>query len=148
VHLSPARRAQARSAGLCEELGQVSYIFSDKTGTLTQNLMVFKKCVFAFPHRDATPSQRSDTLPGEGGVGASRRAAVPLHTPRRRGHGRRCSIGGVEFGRGYCEVERAIARKTGQGDLPADPEPLLGTDLVRGLPARLLAVQARRVRAS
>jgi len=51
----------------------------DKTGTLTQNLMEFRKC----------------------------------------------SIGGVAYGRGYCEVERAIARLKGQ-KLPPNPPPHSG----------------------
>lgn len=36
--------AMARTSNLNEELGMVKYIFSDKTGTLTRNVMEFKRC--------------------------------------------------------------------------------------------------------
>lgn len=35
--------ANCRNSDLIEEMGQVEFVFSDKTGTLTQNKMEFKK---------------------------------------------------------------------------------------------------------
>ena len=49
--------AVCRNSDLIEELGQIQFIFSDKTGTLTKNKMVFKRCsvnnvVYGEPHED------------------------------------------------------------------------------------------------
>jgi phospholipid-transporting ATPase len=48
--------AVARSSSLIEELGQIEYVFSDKTGTLTCNEMEFRECSIAGLSYAATPS--------------------------------------------------------------------------------------------
>lgn len=46
-HAESDTPAMARTSNLNEELGMVKYIFSDKTGTLTRNVMEFKRCSIA-----------------------------------------------------------------------------------------------------
>ncbi|XP_048398041.1 phospholipid-transporting ATPase IF isoform X1 [Stegostoma tigrinum] len=43
-HDATGQRAQVNTSDLNEELGQVEYVFTDKTGTLTENEMKFREC--------------------------------------------------------------------------------------------------------
>ncbi|KAJ3022211.1 hypothetical protein HKX48_006733 [Thoreauomyces humboldtii] len=51
--------AMARTSSLIEELGQIDYIFSDKTGTLTCNVMQFRMCTIGgIGYAEVVPDDR------------------------------------------------------------------------------------------
>lgn len=59
-------RTECRALNITEELGQINYLFSDKTGTLTENKMVFKRCAVNgvdYDHPPGPPAEPSSELP-------------------------------------------------------------------------------------
>lgn len=61
------KRTECRAMNITEELGQVQHIFSDKTGTLTENKMLFRKCTINGVDYNHTPSELEEAFskPGQ-----------------------------------------------------------------------------------
>jgi len=74
--------ALPRTADLMEEMGQISFIFSDKTGTLTRNEMVFAECDIGgtdmgeFRGNDAPGLQKVKQVFGDGEEGEAGHAST------------------------------------------------------------------------
>ncbi|TGZ83219.1 phospholipid-translocating P-type ATPase [Ascodesmis nigricans] len=70
-----------KSWNISDDLGQIEYIFSDKTGTLTQNVMEFKKCsVNGIPYGEAYTEAQAGMEKRQGKdvelIGEQRRAEI------------------------------------------------------------------------
>ena len=67
-----------KSWNISDDLGQIEYIFSDKTGTLTQNVMEFKKCsINGIPYGEAYT---------EAQAGMQRRQGVDIEAEAEKAH--------------------------------------------------------------
>lgn len=69
--------AQARTSNISDDLGQIEYVFSDKTGTLTCNVMEFMKCSIA--------GQMYGTGTTEVAYAAAKRRGMQIEPPSRSG---------------------------------------------------------------
>lgn len=67
-----------KSWNISDDLGQIEYIFSDKTGTLTQNVMEFKKCTI-----NGTPYGEAYT---EAQAGMQRRQGIDVEEEGAKAH--------------------------------------------------------------
>jgi len=74
------RPAGCRTSDLVEELGQVSFLFSDKTGTLTRNVMEFRKCAISGRIYSIGSGGELEVLLSEGNSPVECKAAVRLLT--------------------------------------------------------------------
>ncbi|CAD5166730.1 unnamed protein product [Musa acuminata subsp. malaccensis] len=63
-HEATGNKLQCRALNINEDLGQIKYVFSDKTGTLTENKMVFQcASIYGVDYNDGVPLSPGEIAP-------------------------------------------------------------------------------------
>ncbi|KAJ9077959.1 hypothetical protein DSO57_1011495 [Entomophthora muscae] len=108
----------AKSWTLSDDLGQVEYVFSDKTGTLTRNIMEFKKCsINGKVYGKTIPGHETDVEKGK----SKRETKGPPVMAERKEHERDLLF--KDFFQNMKAVYTPIYAKLDQDDITfADPE--------------------------